>query len=311
MFLTVQIEDCDNDNGSADIEESPTLSTQLPVRLYQLEFKQHCGILELLDTVETRPRGTTILGMMSRLMQRYGWQRQSPYTGAATHHATTVISPLTQSPKIQYYRLYNVLAIDAAVMEQFLRHVDQSFSMTATMLQYCRQYGVTIEKTFPLMTHDVSNHRQRIGKAKRVIVDKNCDMEVVPRTEEEEECKRLIPVSLLPLLLQHMPLYFTRVNAITSECEALEQRVWNSFPEIIHYPSYVSEQVGASEKNRRYCNFVHQCSYHSGAGMGEYERHLYECEIAELRIENARTLETAMQEITRLRRLQDDTCLQK
>ena len=79
-----------------------------------------------------------------------------------------------------------------------------------------------------------------------------------PQLAAEQQCTRLIPISVLPLLLPLLPACYTRVNEILHECEQLETRLWRQFTQMAQYPRYVQAQVEALAQNRRHVARLHQ-----------------------------------------------------
>jgi hypothetical protein len=123
------------------------------------------------------------------------------------------------------------------------------------------------------------------------------------------ESYRLIPVALLPLFLPFLPPCYTRVNTVLHECELLESRIWNCFTDIANYQSYLTEQVEALARNRRFLGFTYQCSHHASFTqdpqqrlLNQYERSLYENEILQLRMALVATKECTEKEFKRLRK---------
>lgn len=79
-----------------------------------------------------------------------------------------------------------------------------------------------------------------------------------PNKELARSWTRLIPITILPLFMAHLPPCFTHVNEMMYACEMLESRLWQHFTGMSRYPGYLMEQVSALGANRRYMAFVHQ-----------------------------------------------------
>jgi len=98
---------------------------------------------------------------------------------------------------------------------------------------------------------------------------------------------RLVPLAILPLFLSFLPPCYSRVNTVLYECEMLESRVWNSFVDIGDHQAYLTEQVEALARNRRFMGFTYQCAYQSPQqrSLSQYERELHEAEVLQLRLQ--------------------------
>jgi len=108
----------------------------------------------------------------------------------------------------------------------------------------------------------------------------------IQRRRHEEETKvftRLIPVCLLPLLLQMLPDYYQSATNTVSECVALTQALLRSIPTAA-FPSYVHEQLEALHTNTMYVAYRNQKSALCGVTNVDTEfNRLHTLEIEELR----------------------------
>jgi hypothetical protein len=232
MFLTVQVEE--TAGTSRDV-----LASRIDVRLYQLEFEQHCGVLHLLETEPVKPRGNTILGLLATVMQKRGWRRKQPWLRARTNGEQDTLAPLPQAPKIDFYRLYNLLAIDAHVLEQFVRLSEPAFDVSLCIQDYCELYQCSVDKTFPSQRYTIANHAalvnrkpgqaRRIMLAQRVTTTDDCEPIVFDNDEinrineaadgevESMECEESMPTKKRQSLANKTPdnTVFTRLIPVS------------------------------------------------------------------------------------------------
>ena len=159
MSLAVQIEQCRGQQASV------ILSENLPVQTYQLEFTRHCGVLQMLEDCTQRPPHDRILGLVLATLLGHGWKKTSPWTGSNNSAATDYVEPIPQAPKIHYFRLYNLMAIDGDQLQRLVHLADPTFNLLECMLRYCADYRLEIDKTFPSARHRTCN---RIVRAKKM-----------------------------------------------------------------------------------------------------------------------------------------------
>jgi hypothetical protein len=157
MYLTIHIE---------EEEEATLLSVPLPVSLRQLEFAQHRPVLHVLEHRRRKPAGTTLLGLLHQVMLEHGWRRQRPYDRDSDQDAARC-EP--QSPGVNDYRLYNVLAVDARALERVVQRGERRFDIEQCMRAYCRQYQVRRAKTFPSLRHDIAQHGALMERSKHAV----------------------------------------------------------------------------------------------------------------------------------------------
>lgn len=376
MYLTVQIEEKEEQHTEVDMAMVSVLARQFPCQCYQLEFTRHYEVLDLLEAQLHAPSTESGLYKAMELLQEHGWKSCISHD-ARLHNSKEIdnVTPILQSPGIHYYRIYNMLAIDGRALELFIKSTDASFSLLTAIQAYCLNYGVDPSKTFPSHANLVCNRvmgRAGLGTARHptrtgpyvtaqyvkndddddmgvhsegkvclidapnepfiydnmvlhggvttntATSDKNASPLAPERKRRENYAKlidlktlgtyRLIPVALLPLFLPFLPPCYTRINTVLHECEMLESRIWNCFTDIANYQSYLTEQVEALARNRRFIGFTYQCSHHASFVhepqqrlLSQYERSLYENEILQLRMALVETKECAEKEIKKLK----------
>lgn len=95
---------------------------------------------------------------------------------------------------------------------------------------------------------------------------------------------RILPISLLPLFLSHLPDFYQEVNISLSLCEQAESLLWNSM--VLHkYDSYVADQVRLLRENRRHLAMEYQCDrFTNDREIENYENILLENELLQRQI---------------------------
>jgi hypothetical protein len=107
-----------------------------------MEFKKIPKMSNLLN--ERKPsKMPTILDDIAAIYERIGWKPTKRNTDKEIH------GPITESPYIHHYKLYTLLALNADIVEQYMRTLVPEFDVIDIMLQYCDKYNIHHSKTFP------------------------------------------------------------------------------------------------------------------------------------------------------------------
>lgn len=181
---------------------------------------------------------------------------------------------------------YQLLALEASLLQDFVQRVaDPGFTMAPLLLQFCQRYKCCLETTFPSMAHDVSNRPTvkttyvmesdtphiDFSPEDDPLVDNEAlldymlqGMKKPPRKKprqsprrDERQWGRLIPVMLLPLVLDLLPPSYQCCNNTVNVCVNMQARI--DLRMVYQcYPSYMHDQTWALRTNTMYLASVYQ-----------------------------------------------------
>jgi hypothetical protein len=228
-----------------------TFSYDLQCSKYTLDFGCHHDTLSMrLQAQQANPSNST-LDVLRRQYERRGHQFR-PHIAVPSLHDACV-----ESPDARYMVKYQIMALNGTRMESAVRTmIDPEFTLAPLLSLYCRRYGVPeydMPILFPSMRFNTANVRymqpvRRRGKKKRQ-----------QHTKSDERYDRLIPLVLLPLLLDLMPGYYQCCNNIVAECMQMRDALLMD-GHLSLCPSHVKEQLRGLQHNCRVLGFWQQQS---------------------------------------------------
>jgi hypothetical protein len=146
-------------------QEGSLVAKSFKPSIHCLEFDSHLGVCDYLNSLEDEPDVGTNIGLFYRVLREHGWSKKgSPFI--PPHLQSTrgkdCLEPVPQSPKIAYFRSYNMMGFDGGLFENIVRLItgNPSYDILDTMLEYCEKYGVEMERTFPSMRMVVANKKE-------------------------------------------------------------------------------------------------------------------------------------------------------
>lgn len=101
----------------------------------------------------------------------------------------------------------------------------------------------------------------------------------------EKEYDRIIPISILPIFLSHLPGFYQTVNMTLSLCEELEIMIWKEI-QFTNYDDYVRDQMRVFKHNRKVIAFQYQTIQFDRPNkeLDQYELILKENELFQFRL---------------------------
>ncbi len=249
--------------------------TRFHCRLYTLEFGDHSLPLSTLLTQQQQP---IVPGSSHDILRRqYERNCAQPSQGAPPiDEDVRDLGPIVEPPLIHSHAMYQLLALNGSELQRSVRAtIDAQFDLDQLMLAFCLEYSVTLERTFPSLRHESANRPAPQRKPGSVIpratdddaykfdegvVDLNeVRYEPVhrPRPARTTEFDRLLPLCLLPLVLDRLPGYFQQVNNIGEQCTRLKDTLLLEHS-LGLYPPYVHRQLQALRHNTHVLGFMGQ-----------------------------------------------------
>jgi hypothetical protein len=83
----------------------------------------------------------------------------------------------------------------------------------------------------------------------------------VEEKEQEQHYGRLMPVSILPLFLDMLPLFYQSINNTVIQSQNLRDALLREIP-LSHYPDYLYQQIEVLNMNCEYVSYIHQQAYY-------------------------------------------------
>lgn len=236
-------------------ETGQLFATYFCCRLYHIDFTRHCALSRLMAQ---QPRDTPPGSALETLRRQYARHGNAP----ADAEEQRPTGPVATLPDATQYSLYHLLALNGYEMERSLRrHIEDDFSIYALMQQFCERYRAQMSRTFPPLRRDLSHHTVTATKrASRHSDDEDIEvLDVLPNVNgrTQHAYDRLIPLALLPLVLDLMPGSYTYCNNIIEQCllvrqDLLQQRA------LATQPVYVTEQLQLIKHNCTALAFLQQ-----------------------------------------------------
>lgn len=242
--------------------------TRFRCRLYRLEFLTGRRPLSLqLDASHCNQDSS--LSILSAIYARHGHIRK-------IDPIDEDLGPRVELPLIHLHTHYDLMAINGSDLERSVRNqLDPTFSLAHLVQQFCQQYNCHWARTFPSLSHDVTTRVRSNGDVSndaaiyRIDTDENLYRNLPTLTKEsvkkrvnitiewEEGYDVLIPLALLPLVLDLMPGYFQQVNNIGQQCMRMRETLLMEST-LGLYPRYVQEQLELVRHNCHALGFLAQ-----------------------------------------------------
>lgn len=180
--------------------------------------------------------------------------------------------PQPELPELHQHATYHLLALNGHELERTVRAsgVAPDFALHALLQQFCERYRCKkLEHCFPALHQDISSSQAET----RRIVTKSA--RALPAVAEEDDAlrytgrsartqprapvchDRLVPLALLPLLLDLMPLCYQRCNNIVEQCLRLRSDLLMQH-RLTAYPGYVTQQLQQLRHNCQALGFLQQ-----------------------------------------------------
>ena len=229
-------------------ETGQIFATHFACRLYHIDFTQHCALSRLM----AQQPGETARGSALDILRRQYARHGNDVDSAEDQRPS---GPVATLPDATHYALYHLLALNGYEVERSLRrHIESDFSIYALMQQFCERYSAHMDRTFPPLRRDLSHHSVKVVKrtaSRQRSDDEDVEvLEALPNVNgrPQHAYDRLIPLSLLPLVLDLMPGSFAYCNNIVEQCllvrqDLLQQRALTT------QPIYVTEQLQLIKHN--------------------------------------------------------------
>jgi hypothetical protein len=295
----------------------------LPCSLYNLKFDRHDPISHLLDRELQNTGGggqqegikenTSFTALLS-LYRNHGYQLPLSEINTNTTRTGTEqkkkgkshfhIKPIPRVPNLDYCSTYHILALEVDELGRFLRkYIHTQYCIEATLNHFCNHYKLDIEKTFPSLSHSISNYKPNLQGINVKRMRKNDEKEEMPfiydnaalqierptkkhkgeervrdivspkrrlsaassssveEKEQEQHYGRLMPVSILPLFLDMLPLFYQSINNTVIQSQNLRDALLREIP-LSHYPDYLYQQIEVLNMNCEYVSYIHQQAYY-------------------------------------------------
>lgn len=254
--------------------------TQFRCRLYRLEFRSTRRALSLQLSTLDHIKKDSSLATLSGIYSRHGHHHQNNNNNDRRQEN---VGPRPELPLIHLHRQYDLLAINGSDLERSVTsQLDPEFRLGHLVRQFCDQYNVHWSRTFPSLRHDIGNNRPvktsqtdftEEDDDDRIYVfdtdnslyhDFHSDREPVKKriklTLQEENIDNydvLIPLCLLPLVLDLMPGYFQQVNNIGEQCMRMRETLLLDST-LGLYPRHVQDQLELLRHNCHALGFLGQ-----------------------------------------------------
>ncbi len=290
------------------------LTAEFPLRLYELEFPSHTDFSRLVQQRRAHPHSS--LEALRVIYQRHG----APCAPLADE-VQEESRPITALPSLAHCSVYQLLALRADDVEQFVRaHLDPQWTLWP--LLHALAGPCDVERTFPSQRHELCNRLVRRSFARQaprpLRLDETdeallADNEVLVRALQHHEAappvprhareqwqrreeaqddartySRLVPLALLPLVLHALPDAYQRVNNTVHCCQALEAAVLRQIC-LEAFPGYVRAQLEVMRANCAHLAALYQQAYFARAQ--ERSADDYETELGDLRALHALELQ--------------------